>query len=1087
MLLSALGLLCVTETKANNHYFKHVSVRNGLSNNHVRDIVKDERGFVWIATVDGLCRYDGYNVKQYKQFNVSSIHSNFINDLFIDSDGNIWVATAWGLSRYNEKTDDFTTYHYSSEETSLSSDFVNNITEDKENIWLATDNGISKLHKETKEISRLTIVLNGQEIESKVRNIECFRGSIYFDINNYGLVEYSLVDESFKLLTGLSISDSSFYFIKKIENDLWLGSRSGRLFRYSKNNFVFNEISLRLDDSKHPYVFKDVTKDNSNNIWLAVDGIGVVSLNSEDNSINEIIRQKKDHTGLKNEKICCIYVCNQNVLWAGSCLGGISFSPLSRTRFEFVGKSQRYEDLNAQRVNCIYENEKGQLLIGTNGGSLNMRNKEGVFSYIPYDNNVQDCKECLSIFDILSIGRDTLLIGTYKNGVLQYKNGKLTKPYFADILPPLPNEHITGLEKDSKGNIWIANESNGLYMVSMKNKTCSFFGKEKNDWKVGSFFYDIIFDKSKHIWIATNHGLARLDIETKQIKNYLFPSPSEDIPNAGWISNNNINCLYIDKDNVLWAGTQDGLNIYDAKRDSFYVYSKNDGLPSSNIKSIAQDNQGVIWLSTTENIVRFSQHKYLIKYFNYLDGVECEEFMPACSYFSKKTGRMYFGGSSGYVSFYPKNVKHNNKSPQIIISALNLFHKKVEANDSTGILTKDISVTDTLFLDYKQNNFSLEFVALNYIFTEKNKYAYTLEGFDKNITVAGSERKAVYTNVPPGKYLFKVTAANNDGLWNITGKGLVIIIDTPWWQTIPAIILFVLLIIGIMFALYFYRSYLAKKQNQQLENIVRERTNELRQSYINLDKLNRDLSDQKKIVLQSNDELKHLNLMKDRLFSIIGHDLKNPINSIKGFAELTAKRFDSIDEEKKKYFLSLIIESTKQVSQLLDNLLDWARTQTTGISYSPSDIDLVDLIQSNIRFISQLSNNKEVDVIFDSNHKNMTIYADENLTNTIFRNLLTNAIKYTPSNGRVLLSVETETGKNARITIADNGIGMSSDQLNNLFKLDKVESQKGTNGETGTGLGLILCKEFVEKQGGSISVLSKKGFGTTVSFSIPLA
>jgi signal transduction histidine kinase len=427
--------------------------------------------------------------------------------------------------------------------------------------------------------------------------------------------------------------------------------------------------------------------------------------------------------------------------------------------------------------------------------------------------------------------------------------------------------------------------------------------------------------------------------------------------------------------------------------------------------------------------------------------------------------------------------------------------------DGNIILKKSIFDTDTIILPHKVNIFAIEFAALDFTNPEKNNYAYKIEGFDNQWQNTGAKnRTATYTNLDAGKYTFRVKASNNNGIWNEEGTSINIIILPPWWKTWWFKILILILLILSIYTAFYLRVALYQKKQKELSILVKQRTQEIsqandilleRQTRIeeyaeNLREANELLIDKQQLIetqaeqlKDTNQQLSVLNSTKDRFFSIIAHDLRNPFHTVSGFAEILIKDYRTLPPEKIERFLNLIYNSSTSGNNLLENLLQWSRSQTGRIDYEPVKLDLLTIAEETINLLEGdiLRKNIAIRQLIGSN---ITVFADENMLKTIFRNLVSNAIKFSHENGSITLK-SAVIDQQIEVTVADTGIGIPPENLSLLFRIDTTVTTKGTANETGTGLGLILCKEFVEKHNGKIWVESEVGKGSEFKFILPLA
>jgi len=405
---------------------------------------------------------------------------------------------------------------------------------------------------------------------------------------------------------------------------------------------------------------------------------------------------------------------------------------------------------------------------------------------------------------------------------------------------------------------------------------------------------------------------------------------------------------------------------------------------------------------------------------------------------------------------YPEKIAENKNIPDILITDFKLFNKSVEPSFENSPLVRNITETKTLTLSHKQSVLTFYFAVMDFTAPEKNQYAYKMDGFDKDWIYSGNKREATYTNLNPGEYVFHVKGSNNDGVWNKTGTSINIKILPPWWSTWWFRLIAVSVTIFVVVSIVLLRFRRLKNQKLLLEKLVTIKTSELNES----------------------------NASKDKFFSIIAHDLKNPFNAIIGLSGLMDEEIKSGDHAETEKYAELINTSAVQTLKLLENLLEWANSQRGKIAFSPAQINLRELIDEEFSLLKDMSSSKNIELRRDIT-ENFTIFADKNMFKTILRNLISNAIKFTHKNGKV--EVKAMIIKNGvELAVSDSGIGMTNETISKLFRIDANLSTRGTENEKGTGLGLILCKEFVEKHGGKIWVESEDGKGSIFRFILPL-
>ena len=385
-------------------------------------------------------------------------------------------------------------------------------------------------------------------------------------------------------------------------------------------------------------------------------------------------------------------------------------------------------------------------------------------------------------------------------------------------------------------------------------------------------------------------------------------------------------------------------------------------------------------------------------------------------------------------------------------------------------LTQSIGTTKEIVLRYNQSVLSFEFSMLNYYHPEKNQYAYIMEGFEKEYNYVGNRNVANYTNLDPGEYTFRVKGANNDGVWNDTGTSIRIIILPPFWATWWFRLMLIIFIVAVIVVVFRVRMAVIRRQNEILEQQVKDRTHEI-------------MLQNEEIAAQA-EELKILNSTKDKFFSIIGHDLKNPFYAINGLAAILKEKDQEMPQEQRLEIVTMIEDSSKNASALLENLLTWARSQSAKIAFSPVSFSVAQVVNECFSLLQVNAEKKNIRLVSEVS-AGAFVFADRNMITTVIRNLVNNALKFTGEGGTITVGCSTESG-NCRIVVADTGVGMDESTLNKLFRIDENVTTKGTSGEGGTGLGLIICKEFADKNNGRISVESVVGKGSGFIVSLPI-
>jgi signal transduction histidine kinase len=688
-------------------------------------------------------------------------------------------------------------------------------------------------------------------------------------------------------------------------------------------------------------------------------------------------------------------------------------------------------------------------------------------------------------------------VGTHKGGLQLFDREQMKfRSYRHDPANPfsIANNDIRSIDEDPEGFMWVVPHGKGIDKFDRKRNVFYHYNAERNNLP-NDYVFQVLVDSRGNLWAATVWGLGLLTPGNEKFKSlYHYPHDPKSL------SSNEINCVFEDGKQQIWIGTSKGLNLFDFSDTSFVRYEE--GFANMNIGSVVSDAQGNIWCGTMDGISVMYNRTFEIRNFDQSDGLITNEIYNR-SCFVNNENLIYFGGTNGVVFFNPDFLRFNLIPPKVIIPELKLLNKTVNPADGSGILQKSLLYTKRVELDYGHKVIGFSFKALNYINPEKNLYKYKLEGFNNEWTDAGSKREATFTNLDPGEYVFKVIACNNDGVWNTEGASIGLHIKTPWYMANWFRALVVMGIVMFFFMIFGIRTNQLRKQKYNLSEQVKERTKELtiknkvlESQTDDLNNINalleerqqrveeqaEELKTQTDQLMEANQELEGSNATKNRLFSIIAHDLKDPFNTILGFSNFLMDEFPKISDGEKIKMIKAINTSSEKVHTLLDNLLKWSRSQMGTISLNKQQIIVLNLVQSTYLVLKEYLQSKKNEMVFNI-PVDLTFYGDENTIQTVLRNLLNNAIKFT-AEGTITIDAKKE-GPYTKIYIVDDGIGMDEETLKDLFVLEKNKTRTGTAGEKGSGLGLLICKDFVELNNGTITATSEKGKGSTFCVALP--
>jgi ligand-binding sensor domain-containing protein/signal transduction histidine kinase len=1014
---------------------------------------------------------------------LTSISNDTITKLFLDNNNFIWIGTLNGLNRINIGTRELEKIQLTADEN-VNLRIYDLLTDKKGNIWIATSNGLFRYDPTAQSYERIILNIPGKRTEKILSVVE--NNDVLWIGTEAGLIRYSIPDEKLSCYTipgGRSYDQTVEKVYMDTSGNLWIVSSQG-LLRFDQHADKFIHIIKSLDTSHSLSIntVKPIFEDSNGLIWFGTFGSGLYRIQPETGIISHFQNNPADQKSLSENSINCIYEDHCGRLFFGTFGAGISIYDPQANKFPLLRHNPLdHNSLSSNFVWSVFEDHKGHVWIGTNDKGLNVFYPE-TGQFVFYDHNESDPYSLpnSSVREIIEDSKGNIWIGTDGGGLSKFdpNSGKFISFHSVPENPgTISNNSVRNIYEDRDGILWIGTKE-GLNRFDPETGIFKrYLHSSKDPQSISSnFIYSRVYqDKKGFLWIGTyGGGLNKMNIEDETFTRFL-----NDPDNPESISDNVVFSIYQDDTGKFWIGTNNGLDLFDAESGKFRRFGLNEGLPNEVIYGILPDKNNNIWMSTNHGISRFNIIDYSTKNFDVNDGLQSNEFNGG-AFHKGHSGRMYFGRVYGLNIIEPEEIKAPTCSSDVVITKLEILGQEVKVLppsvnwehdrnsnkiieiDGNYFLPENISFIKGIILDYKYRFFSVEFSGLNNPVPGRIMYSYQMENLEDNWNYSGERNYISYANMKPGGYVLNVRALNPDGNWSDKIGRLNIVIKPPFWLSWWFIILEVLF--GLMVAVFIYR-YLVKVRTYNLLRLQHQRVNAA----------NIKLAESEK-------NLKEINATKDKFFSIIAHDLKNPLTSLISISETIMK--ESLDgQDDKSFGIRKIHESVKQIHALLENLLTWSRSQTGRLKYEPVNFNLSRLIEVNLNLHRVMAENKDVKLEFEQKD-NMIAFGDRDMINTVIRNLVNNAVKFTSHGG--LVKVEARQDNNIiQVLVIDNGTGISEENMQKLFKIDVKFKTPGTSGEKGTGLGLILCKEFVEKNGGQMIVRSILNQGSTFGFTIP--
>jgi diguanylate cyclase (GGDEF)-like protein len=848
--------------------FKHLTIEDGLPQNSVQVMLQDSTGFLWIGTEEGLVRYDGYSLKVFKHEanNSNSLSGNYILSLLEDSQGNLWVGTrGGGLNQFDSKTQQFTHYrHRASDANSLSNDEVRSLVEDAQgNLWVGTrGGGLNQFDSKTQQFTHYrhrASDANSLSHDNVYSLLEDSQGNLWVGTRGGGLNYFNLKTQQFthyRLQTGDANSlsnDTIWSLIEDRQGNIWVGTNGG-LNQFTPKTQQFSHYRHQTSDANslsNDYV-RSVMEDRQGNLWVGTRGGGLNQFNPKTQQFTHYRHQASGPNSLSDDNVFSLLEDSQGNLWVGTNGGLNQFNPITQLFTHYRHQTGDANTLSHDNVYSLLEDSQGNLWVGTNGG-LNQFNPI-TQQFTHYRHKASDSNSLSSdiVLSLLEDSQGNLWVGT--NGGLNQFN-PITHQFThyrhkASDSNSLSSDIVLSLIEDSQGNLWVGT-LRGLNWFNPKTQQFTHYHHQTSD--ANSLSNDnvrsIIEDSQGNLWVGTRGGgLNHFNPKTQQFIHYYQKG------DANSLSHDNVRSIIEDSQGNLWVGTPNGLNLFDKKTANFKRFTTENGLPNNVIYRIEEDNQGDLWLSTNQGLSRMNPKSETFRNYDVGDGLQSNEFNVFSS-FKNQSGELFFGGINGFNRFYPENIIDDTQLPKVLITEMLILNKPAPINplliapstfmtnlEEQFSLTQVIHKTKAITLTHTDNIVAFEFAALHFNNPKKNQFAYQLVGWDNDwVSTDYKNRRATYTNLPDGDYIFRVKASNGDGYWNEEGTSLHITVLPPPWKTWWAYTLYGLFLLSLVLA--FIHSQRKKvlferNVNAQLEDKVVERTSQLQYKTEELQKYN---------------------------------------------------------------------------------------------------------------------------------------------------------------------------------------------------------------------------------------------------------
>lgn len=993
--------------------FRSLDINNGLSQNSVNAILQDRQGFMWFGTKDGLDRYDGISFQTYMKES-GNLGNSYINALYEDGQGQIWIGTDIGLYVYSPLREATERFNLKSNLNTTIDNTVNSIVGDKKGgIWITVqDQGIFYYHSSSNQL------INRQADQAgKVK----FRGleRICFDAENICWIDVH--DDNLYYSKDLLTTVTPFFSKDKKEslggdyvckmvagpyNCLYLGTVSG-LKEVNLTNKTVRTLLSKDELGDHIYV-REISFYSDDELWIGTES-GVFIYNLRTNKVVHLRSMNGDSYSISDNAIYTICKDREGGMWIGSYFGGVNYYPRQYTYFDkFYPRTET--DEMGKRVREFCADKDGTLWIGTED--------KGLFRYDPATGEIRSFGDPGTYQNVhgLCMDGDYLWVGNFAKGIRRIDLKTHAVKTYEDT-------DVFSICRTTSGELWAGT----TYGLLRYNPDTDLF--ERVPQLAGVFIYHIREDKQGNLWLATYvSGLYKLNVRTGEWDNFKY---DETDPQS--LPSNKVLSIFEDSRNQLWFTTQGGgFCRFEPSTKAFTRYDTSIGLPSNVMYRIEEDEKGMFWITTNRGLLHFDPKTQDFKVYTVANGLLSDQFNYQSSY-RDKNGRIYFGSINGFISFEPMAFVGNDFLPPVVITDFMLFNKKVSVGSEGSPLKQSITLSDYLELRPDQNSFSFRVAALSYQSPDMNTLMYRLDDYDSEWYVAG-KGPITYSNLPYGTYTLMVKGANSDGVWNQEIRTLKIRILPPFYLSVWAYIIYVLVVAGVTFIviLYFKRRS-ADKQQRTMEKFEQEKEREVYVSKIDF-------------------------------FTNVAHEIRTPLTLIKSPLESVLK--DKALSEEVKIELEIMDQNAERLLNLTNQLLDFRKTENKGFKLNPTECNLGILIQSVYKRFTALAKRRGIELTVEMPEEELFASIDKEALTKILSNLLTNALKYADTQAHLCLSAD-EGGRSFSVVASNDGKIVPLEMRENIFR-PFVQYRDGKDVVPGTGIGLALARSLAELHQGTL-------------------
>lgn len=1120
------------------------STEDGLSHDVIRDVIKGKDGFMWFATWDGINRFDGKNFITYKAAagDHNNLGSNRIDVIKEDASGYIWLkAYDDQIYRFDKRTESFLSIpnligtnkiefdniipdnngnvwlttikkgiylakkkengqieiiHFgekSKKNTALTSNKLNFTFLDKNNnLWAGSEKGLDIITKSKNQEYTTKNIIKNSNVKCSFANDD----TIWFGTNEGDLIGYS---QTYKKYWKTTVAQKSINSIIKSRNEnlLLITTDAGELVSF--NPLTLKTVSsLKISDSPVYEIFQDtrgmlwiepentgvllvnlkqksvqsfsqktdvsiiqlknsygIFEDNFDRVWVKLKGGGFGYYNQKTNTLDYFFNKPGDENLKFSNTVSSMYFDPSGILWLSTNEGGINKIIFQQNSFQqkllIPGSKNRLEN----EIRAVYKDKSNRLWIASKAGELKVYQNNQELKNLFVNYKIQDIG---LIYNIIEDSKGNIWLGTKGKGLYKatpinvQKSQYRLQQFKANENDPksISSNLIYSILEDKKGRIWIGTYDHGINLVAENHGEISFIHQFKNyPYEESSKVRYLAEGYKGQIWVGTTNGLVTFNPGNYNPNQLKFSRYIKNSTDKSSLNSNDILFITKDSEDKMWLATAGGgLSLAVPTKDNrlkFKNFTKKNGLPSDFILSMIEDDEKNLWLATENGISKFNLRNHTFRNYDTYDGLLKTRFSEATS-LKLQNGDLIFGCKNGYLNFNPQKIKNQKSTAKMVFTNFEINNKTANVNSDESPIKTDINYSSNIELDYQHNTISINYTVLDYRSNNKQLYAYRLKGLDDAWHQVRNQKKATFTNLEPGNYEFEVKCLNTELYTNIPHKTVSFTITPPFWKTTWAYIIYAIIVIMLL-----------EMARKIVYSMIRLRNNV--------------------VVEQKMTELKL------SFFTNISHELRTPLTLIVNPIEEIAKneKLSPLGTE----YIETARKNTNRLVRFVNQLLDFRKVQSGNEELHVGPIELISFINEINTLFSHAVHEKNIKIKTKSNFETLNVNLDKEKIDIIIYNLLSNAIKFSPSNSIITVEIKKEKENILKINVADQGIGVDDNKLEDIFKL-YYETDTGKNKNVGTGIGLALCKEYVQLHQGIIYAVNNGHGGLTISIEIDL-